>query len=757
MIAFRVRVTGIVQGVGFRPFIYRLASKLGLNGYVENLGGSEVEIWVEGGEARLKEFLRLLRDEAPPAAVIENVSVERVEPRGFQGFAIRKSGSQRTMVSMIPPDLGVCEHCLREVLDPTSRWYRYAFHSCAWCGPRFTVIRRAPYDRENTSMASFPLCSECRREYSDPANTRRFHIQGISCPRCGPQLYLLDSRGSPVRTADPLVEAAKLIDEGGIVAVRGLGGFHLASLASDGDVVEELRRRKKRGRKPFAVMALNIDVARRIAVVDAEAEELLKSPQRPILVLPRRGGLVAEEVAPGLNTIGVMLPYTPLHYLLLSETRDGFLVMTSGNMSGRPLAKSIDEALQTLRGVADYFLVHNREIVNRADDSVIRFTDGTPTFLRRSRGYAPTWVEVDKPLGKAVAYGAMLNVTGAVSVEKYIIPTQHIGDVENVETLEFLEEALRFLRENYGVDDCEAPRICDLHPTYLTSRLALEEAARCGEEPLRVQHHVAHIAAVMAEQGLDEAYGIAVDGVGYGVDGKIWGGEVLHVYPGGYERLGHLEELPLPGGDRATRYPARIVAGLLSEELGLDEGMREAKRRRLQERLPGGAAELGVALRQAGGAPRATSMGRFLDAVSASLGVCWERSYEGEPAIRLEEVGLGGSLAGERLIEREGGLVLTRDFLLRLEDYRSRFGLRDLAYTAQYLASRRLGEIALEAGARKVLVSGGAAVNTIIVKALRDLFGRENVVLPRRLPPGDGGISAGQVYAALRLEAHERQ
>ncbi len=751
VVAYRIHVAGIVQGVGFRPFIYRLATRHGLAGYVLNLGGSEVEIWVEGEETSLEMFLRDLREERPPAAIIDRLDIEKREPKGFTGFEIRKSGKKRTIISMIPPDFGVCDHCMREVLDPTSRWYRYPFHSCAWCGPRFTVMHGSPYDRENTSMASFPLCAECRKEYSDPENIRRFHIQGISCPRCGPQLYLLDSRGAPVRTSDPLVTAASLIDEGYIVAVRGIGGFHLAALASDEAVVEELRRRKRRGRKPFAVMALDIDVVRRIAYLGKAAEELLLSPRRPIVVLPKKAGL-AEGVAPGLNTVGVMIPYTPLHYLLLMETKDKYLVMTSGNLSGRPIARSIGDALRDLAGIADYYLVHNREIVNRADDSVVRFTEGEPILLRRSRGYAPTWIEVNGSVAGTIAYGALLNNTGAVGVDRYIVPTQHIGDLENLETLGFLEEALGFLERNYGVDPCEAVHVSDLHPSYLSTRYAAERAARCGSEHVRVQHHVAHIAAVMAEYGIDEAYGVAVDGVGYGTDGVIWGGEVLHVARDGYERLGHLEELPLPGGDRATRYPARIVIGLLAEHVGVEEAVRKAVGIGLDKRLPGGTLEArAAAVQSLRGPPRATSMGRFLDAVSALLGVCWERSYEGEPAIRLEEAGLGGSLLEERLLEREDGVVLTRSFLLSIIENAERYNVRDVAYTAQYLAARRLGEIAMENGAHKVLVAGGAAVNTIIVKALRSLFGGENVIIPHRLPPGDGSISVGQVYAASAL------
>lgn len=749
--AARIRVTGIVQGVGFRPFVYRLAKSSGLKGYVQNLGGSEVEIWVEGEKGNIVSFIDGLKNKKPRAAELDKVEVEWVKPRGFAEFKIKKSGNVKTRLSMIPPDFGMCDDCLREVLDPTSRWYRYPFHSCAWCGPRFTIIESAPYDRENTSMKSFPLCEDCRREYSDPSFVRRFHIQGISCPQCGPQLYLTDNKGAPIRCRDPISEAAKLVDEGYIVAVKGIGGFHLAALATDDGVVRELRRRKRRSRKPFAIMALNLDVARRLVYVTEEAEELLTSPARPIVVLPRKSHEVSPEVAPGLDTLGVMLAYTPLHYLLLNETHDKFLIMTSGNISGHPISKDLNDALKKLGNIADFFLTHNRRIVNRADDSVIRFTDGTPTFLRRSRGYAPRWIEVWRRLKTpAIAVGAMLNNTGAVGVERYIIPTQYIGDVENVETLDYLREAIGFLVKNYGIDVCESRIIADKHPGYLSLMLARELATNCGSEVYRVQHHVAHIASVMAEKSLKEAYGIAIDGVGYGDDGNIWGGEVLYVSEdGSYERLGHLEYVPMPGGDRATRYPARIVAGILYEIYGMEEALRIGQKHGLSHKLPGGDVELKIALHQAGSSPKTSSIGRALDAFSALLGVCWERSYEGEPAIRLEAAGLGGAHLG-LAIEWEDGIVQTKEFFLSLvERGLDGLSLRDTAYTVQYELARGLGMIAKEEGARKVLVSGGAAVNTIIIKSIRDIFGREKVLLPQILPAGDGGISTGQVYYAM--------
>ncbi|ABL77727.1 carbamoyltransferase HypF [Thermofilum pendens] len=753
MRAWRIRVTGVVQGVGFRPHVYRLAKKYGLRGYVQNLGGSEVEIWVEGEETLLRSFLEDLKLKTPRSAELDEVVVEEVEPSGFSDFAILRSGTNITKVSMIPPDFGICDDCLREVLDPSSRWYRYPFHSCAWCGPRFSVIERIPYDRENTSMRHFPLCPDCLEEYGDPGNIRRFHIQGISCPNCGPQVYLVDGRGSPVNVKDPIVEAARLIDEGSIVAVKGIGGFHLACLATDDDVLRRLRDRKKRPRKPFAVMALDLKVAERIAVLDENAKSILSSPARPILILPRVPGSLSELVAPGLRTVGVMLAYSALHYLLLSATRDKYLVMTSGNESGEPIIKDNEEALRKLSGIADYFLMHNRRIVNRVDDSVVRFTDGETVLIRRSRGYAPKWLPLPRPVRvPALSTGAFLMNTGSIAVEKYVITTQHIGDLENLETYNFLIEALEFLKRTYGVSDCDAVPIVDKHPYYLSRRVAEELSAKCSRELVEVQHHVAHVAAAMLEAWEEDAVGIAIDGVGYGDDGQAWGGEVLRVGREGYERLGHLDYVPLPGGDRATYYPARILVGVAGEVFGCEEAAKIAEANGLENLLPGGRQELLLTLKQLGSAPKASSAGRFLDAVAAALKVSWERSYEGEPAITLEEYSWGGSLIGDSLLEREEGVVLTKDFLARLLTGEVKGHPRDLAYTVQFLLGRRLAEIALESGARKVYVAGGSAVNTVIIKGIKSVLGGENVYIPRKLPPGDNGISAGQIYYAYLVD-----
>ncbi len=750
--AARVKVVGIVQGVGFRPHVYRLATSLGLSGYVRNLGGSEVEIWVEGAAEQVQEFVRILREKTPRAAEIEEMEVSCEEPRGYAGFRMERSSDEKEKISMIPPDFGVCEDCLKEVLDPASRWYCYPFHSCAWCGPRFSVMYKPPYDRGNTSWRDFPLCRKCLREYEDETNLRRFHIQGISCPECGPRLYLVADNGEPVPAADPLREAARLVDEGYIVAVKGIGGFHLASLASDDEVVMKLRVRKRRPRKPLALMALDVSTAEKLVEVDEKARELLESPAKPIVVLPRRtDSPVSELVAPGLRSLGVMLPYTPLHYLLLLETRDKFLVMTSGNESGEPIIRDEEEALRKLKGVADYFLLHNRRIVNRVDDSVVRFTDGEATFLRRSRGYAPRWIRLPRPVKRcAIAAGAMLMNTAAVATENYVIPTQHIGDVENIETLEFLVEAIEFFVKAYNLRVKESLVVADKHPLYPTRELARELAERWQAEYVEVQHHVTHVAALMLEYGLSEAYGVAIDGAGYGDDGQIWGGEVIYVSEdSSYRRLGHLEYLPMPGGDRATHYPARMLLGALVKTSGLEDGLSIFLKGRYHELLPGGLVEATLAARQAENSPRTSSAGRFLDAVAAALRIAHERSYEGEPAIVLEEYSWGGSFV-ELPLEVENGTVLTGEFLLKLAGGElSSVHPRDLARSAQQSLGRCLGLIAKEQGARRVVVSGGAAVNSYIVRGLRDVLGRDNVLIPRKLPPGDGGISSGQIFYSV--------
>ncbi len=761
IVARRIRVSGVVQGVGFRPFIYRIATRRDLKGYVSNLGGSEAEIWIEGDSRSIQLFMKDLLNHKPPPARLDDVIVEDVEPRGYGRFEIRKSRRAIEIYSMIPPDFGMCDDCLREILDPRSRWYKYPFNSCAWCGPRFSMMYTIPYDRENTAMRDFPLCSKCLEDYSDPNNIRRFHAQGISCPKCGPRVYLVNKDGELIDVHDPIRETARIIDEGYIVAVKGLGGFHIAALATDDAVVLELRERKRRPQKPFALMALNIEIVKEISNPTSQHIRYLKSIERPIVLIPKKeGSIISSHIAPGLDTIGIMLAYTPLHYLLLLETRDKVLIMTSGNPPGLPIVKENEEALRKLSNIADYFLLHNRVIVNRVDDSVMRLTDGKPTFLRRSRGFVPYWFKLPFKLRERImALGAMLNNTGAIGFKNYVIPTQYVGDADNLENIDFLVTALEYLSKNYSF----SPEIIvsDLHPSYTTTLLAEKIASELKARHVKVQHHHAHIAATMATNSLgleSQVLGIAIDGVGYGLDRQVWGGEALITSYTDFERIAHLQYLPLPGGDLATRRPARIIIGYLAEKYGVNEAVKISRKLCLQERLPLGEKELKISAQIATKSPKASSIGRFLDAISALLGICWLRTYEGEPAMKLEAAARGGNLvSGVRMeFEEKNGIaiVLTGDFLESIMEKLGREPIRDLAYTTQYLVGRTLVEAALSSCEHRVIaLGGGAAVNNYIVKGIRDGAGRNRLILlPENLPPGDGGISLGQVVIAGSID-----
>ena len=667
---------------------------------------------------------------------------------------------------MIPPDIAVCEDCLREVYDPKDRHYRYAFNSCAWCGPRFSMIESIPYDRPNTAMRDFPLCDECREEYENPEDIRRFHAQGISCPACGPRLWLEDSSGRRVDTGDPISEAARLIDSGAVVAIKGVGGYHIACLATDDAVVEGLRKRKRRPEKPFALMALDLETARKHVEVDDVAESLLTSPERPIVLLPKRAGSpISDLVAPGLDTIGVMLPYTPLHHMLLSETRDRILIMTSGNEHNKPMCTSEEEARRRLSSFVDYFLHHNRRIVNRVDDSVVRFTAGRVTMLRRGRGYAPVWIRLPAQLERPViAFGAELQTAGAVAFSNKAVLTQFIGDTDEFENLDYMDRALRFFCETYDIDPSEAILVADMHPAYGTRRLAEAWAREHDAEVRLMQHHHAHVVSVMVEVRVplgSRLVGVAVDGLGYGEDGQLWGGEVLVASYGEYERVGHLAPQPMPGGDLATRYPVRMLIGILSTFMSDSEVMELLSERDLLSGLPRGETEARIAVFQARDpqTPKISSVGRTLDAISALLGLCFERTYEGEPAMKLEAAATGGrSLDGLEAPLRGHGVIDTSRLVEALIERIDSFSVADLAFSAIHAIGLALGELAAKAAssldANFVVVSGGAAVNSILIEGMEEALKRSGLELRlnSKVPPGDGGIALGQVALALALE-----
>jgi hydrogenase maturation protein HypF len=760
MRAWRLLVRGIVQGVGFRPFAYRLCTEMGLDGYVRNLG-SEVEIVVLADREKVRELARRLQREHPPLARVREVRVEpcdeEIEPGS--GFRIERSEARDEVELQIPPDAPVCEDCLREMFDPRDRRHLYPFTGCTNCGPRFTIIEGIPYDRENTTMADFPLCEECRREYEDPED-RRYHAQVACCPRCGPRYRLLDAEGEVVEDDEltAIREACRIIEEGGIVAIKGIGGFHLACKTTEDGPVRRLRERLNRPQQPFAVMSGSLEDVRTFARVDEAAEELLTGPVRPIVVLPKREPFpLSDLVAPGLHTVGVMLPYAGLHHIMFRRfLNEPAIVMTSANPPGEPMAIRNRDALRRLSGVADYFLVHDRRIAARCDDSVVRPVGGRPRPLRRSRGYVPEPIELDwapKDL-TVVAVGPELDVTACLLHRGRAYLSQHIGNTSRAPTLDFLQRAVEHLMRLLRLDweDVDAVA-CDLHPNFPTTQLARRWAEDHDLELVRVQHHHAHALACAAEHGLNPAeeplLALVMDGYGYGEDGNAWGGELLLLEGDDYERLAHLEPVPMPGGDAATHHPLRMTAAHLHAAGRDPEEIRDLLERHLRERpdaLKHGERELEVLLSQLE-RPRllTTSAGRFLDAVSAGLGVCYRRTYEGEPAMKLEAVAARVKDAPEPEFE------LKHDRRFDASETVARAaetGDRAYALTAHLALARGFARLIEEHREREpVLASGGVMNNEIITLELRRRVPglREH----HEVPAGDGGLSLGQAVAAL--------
>jgi len=748
----KLNVTGIVQGVGFRPFIYRTATKNGLAGYVRNRGDAGVEILLEGDGQHIKNFMRDLTSKKPPLAHIDAVkSTELSGENEFAEFTIWKS-SQETELSgsIIPPDIAICNECLAELRDPSNPRYEYFFITCTNCGPRFTIIERLPYDRENTTMREFPLCGFCKKEYEDPAN-RRFHAQTVACPTCGPKAYLTGRNGDLIETKDPVREAGKLLSEGNVLAIKGYGGFHIACSVMLEKPLTALRATKHRREKPFAIMARSLEAAKSFGEVGSKEQELLSSPARPIVLLNKNSGYnLSPLVAPKLHNIGVMLPYTGLHYMLFDQVDDPAFVMTSANPPNEPIVKNNDEALRTLNGTVAYFLFHNRKIAHRCDDSVMRVHGNRPVFLRRSRGYAPAPVRLKAKAKRCVVgLGGELNNTACVLLDNKAFISQHIGDVENVETRAFLQEAANHI---YSLTNCHAETVvCDLHPKFTTTALAKEMAEVDGSPLIQVQHHHAHAAALMAEHNLEEAVSVVCDGYGYGTDGGAWGGEILFCTRDSakFKRLGHLESQPLLGGDVASRYPIRVAAGMLAKA-GVDV---EPWLIQNSEYLPFGETEANLILNQLGKGLQAvetTSLGRVLDAVAAVLGVCNERTYEGEPAMKLESAAIGNKDILKLKPVMRGETLETAILLRLIFENKAKFSTGDLAYSAHAYLANGLGSLAVEKATvlhvKNIGFSGGAACNQILAKVMRKTVEDAGLRfwVHEAVPAGDGGVSFGQ-------------
>jgi hydrogenase maturation protein HypF len=750
-VRLKVNVTGIVQGVGFRPFIYRTAIHHSLTGYVRNRGDAGVEILLEGKEQNIKNFLIDLQAKKPPLAQIDEVITTKIEGKNEHPEFIVKKSSEETELSgsVIPPDIAICDDCLRELRNPEDPRFDYFFITCTNCGPRFTIIEKLPYDRHNTTMREFTMCGFCLREYKDPAN-RRFHAQTIACPECGPKAYLTTSNGELIDHKDPIREAGRLLSEGNILAIKGYGGFHVAASTTQDDPLAKLRTVKHRSQKPFAIMARSLDAIKTFAEVSEREAEFLTSYSRPIVLLNKKKDFhLSDLVAPGLHNVGVMLPYTGLHYMLFDSVKDAAFVMTSGNPPDQPIIKDNEEALKSLGNTVDYFLFHNRLIAHRCDDSVLRMHGQNTVFVRRSRGYTPAPLMLKEKTRLCVlALGGELNNTACVLNGSKAFISEHVGDVENVETRDFLETAAEHLT---CLTNSEVEIVaCDLHPKFTTTALARQLAEENGWRLLQVQHHYAHIAALMVERDVEEMVGVCCDGYGYGPDGEAWGGEILlcSKEAQGFKRLAHVEKQPLIGGDLATRYPLRVVAGMLHGRAHIEDWLFQRKKH-----FPHGEKEIEMILQQLKnrkGITETTSCGRVLDAVSAVLGICYERTYEGEPSMKLESVAIKGRDVLNLKPIVEGDTLNTTQILEEIFENIGKHSRRDLAYSAHVYMAKGLAALATiqaeENDVRTIGFSGGVACNEILASVMREQVEDARLIflVHKGIPPGDGGLSFGQ-------------
>jgi len=750
-------ITGIVQGVGFRPFVYHLATSRQIKGFVKNTSEGVV-LEVQGEDTDIDGFFQDITRYKPPLARITSIKREEIPLNHTESFTIIESDKALQNSALISPDIATCEDCLRELFDPKDRRYLYPFINCTNCGPRYTIIKDLPYDRPNTSMAHFPMCPACKAEYEDPLN-RRFHAQPIACWECGPKIWIVDQDMNPLDTKDPIATIHQVLKEGYIVAIKGLGGFHLAVDAQNTGAIKRLRERKHREEKPFAIMVRDLNALREIALLNRRERALLLSNERPIVILrKRKSHPLSEEVAPNNQYFGVMLPYTPLHHLIM---RGPFyaLVMTSGNLSEEPICGDNEEAYQRLKGIADFWALHNRDILQRADDSVFKVVGGSARPIRRSRGYAPMPVfllEQWKDLPPALGVGAELKNTFCLLRGNQAFLSQHIGDMENLETLDFFLETLQNLKHLLSMDPVVVGH--DLHPDYLTTKYAqeLKEVEIFG-----IQHHHAHIVSCMAENGEEgPVIGVSLDGTGLGGDGTIWGGELLLCSLVDYKRQGHLETVPMLGGDTGARYPWKMALSLLFRSYG--EEARDLAYLLLKD-IPTQHIDLAINALKAGfNTFETSSTGRLFDGISALLGLRMKNTFEGQAAMELENLQARERIQPyEATVEwSDGSLILRTSPIVQ-------------GIVADLLANKKKGSIARrfhasliqlltlgvdtlrrETGIQKVALSGGCFQNATLLSGLKRNLKRMGlyVLTHRILPTNDAGISLGQAVAAAMLK-----
>ncbi|MDD5015179.1 MAG: carbamoyltransferase HypF [Atribacterota bacterium] len=746
-------IKGIVQGVGFRPFIHKLVQNYNLPGWVVN-SNQGVEIEVEGKIEEINSFVSDIKKKLPPLARIEKIEVNQLPLIGYKEFSIRKSIVKEVdSFVLVSPDISICEDCLQELFDPRNRRFHYPFINCTNCGPRFTIIKDIPYDRKKTTMNNFKMCSLCQSEY-DSIEDRRYHAQPNACADCGPQVSLYQNKRK-LEGIDPIEKAVSLLKEGKIGAIKGLGGFHLACDATNNKAVARLRRLKKREKKPFAIMSFSLEKIKQYCKIGKKEEEWLVSRARPIVLLKKReDSLISPLVAPCNSYLGVMLPYTPLHYLLL---KDNFiaLIMTSGNISDQPIICDNLEAFEKLDGISDFFLLYNRDIFNRCDDSVVKIINEDNVFFRRSRGYVPSPIILDFKLKEVLALGGELKNTISFSKENYIFLSQYLGDLKSVETLEFFKESISSFKKIFRVK----PEIiaCDLHPDYLSTRYAEEIKVKEGLKVVKVQHHHAHIVSCMAENNIKEkVIGVAYDGTGYGDDANIWGGEFLLCDFKKYSRVGHLKYYPLPGGDKAIAEPWRMAYSYLFSIYGP-----KAKTLDIDfiRRMDGNHLSIIEKMIDKNiNSPLTSSCGRLFDAISSLIGIRDEISYEGQAAMELESFCASGIKERYKFSFYKEGEKFIVDpqeiFINIIEDIKREIGKDIIAAkfhnTVAEFTLNLCGKIRGDTGINKIALSGGVFQNKYLTEKVVSLLEDKEfkVFIHRKVLTNDGGISLGQAVVA---------
>lgn len=742
--AFEIRISGIVQGVGYRPFVYKTAASMNMSGFVANTGG-EVLIHAEGIEEHLDSFIAYLRNNCPEGSRIQSFNVSQVEAKHFIDFKIIKSIQTENASIVIPPDISICEDCLKDISDQNSRFYNYSFTSCTKCGPRFSIISTIPYDRENTSMKNFEMCEDCKKEYENPEN-RRHHAQTICCSKCGPSFKLFDNNGIE-QEEQPFEKTRMLVKQGFIIAVKGIGGFHLICDAKNIDSINKLRERKNRPAKPFAVMIKNINKVREYCCINEEEETILRGREKPIVLLEqKRPSSLSEFINPGLNRLGVMLPYSGIHEQLFDHELDA-IVATSGNKSGLPLIINNNKAFEQLKDIADYFLIHNREILNRCDDSIISKNQ----FIRRARGYAPASIKCSTLSGSSIlACGADLKNAFALFKGDTAHLSQYIGELDSLETYEAFKETV----EKYKILFDIAPKIiaCDMHPDYHTTKFA----EKSGQKVVKVQHHYAHIASVIAEHGIkNEIIGVAFDGTGYGDDNTIWGGEFFVASLKDYIRFGHLRQVVLPGGDRAAKEPWRMAGVYLLDSFGPKyTNLRIPAVKELENRSWG---TLVKTINSGINAVRTSSAGRLFDAISAILGICFVNTYEGQAAAELEAAAdrMQRDFFEYEIPKGEKCVVDYRKTIISIvKEIEAGRSISEIAGKFHNTIAKSITEMCYntkkETGLNTVALNGGVFQNQLLLEKTTKLLEDEGfkVYTNRIMPCNDGGILLGQIAVA---------